>query len=347
MDKTFLITGGAGFVGSAFVEHILTTYPRSRVVVVDALTYAGAIDSLPHDLVLDSRSDRRLAFWYGNVRNGELMSTLIGEADIVVHFAAETHVTRSIFDNAVFFETDVLGTQTVANAIVKAQGRTELFIHVSSSEVYGTALTERMDETHPLNPGSPYASAKCGADRLVHSYHATYAIPAVIVRPFNLFGPRQHLEKLIPRFITSVLLGEPMTIHGEGTAARDFTYAEDLCHALDLILQAPRERVVGEVFNVASGQHHTIRDIAEDIRQIMGRPDAPLLFLPDRPGQVQRLTGDWSKINRVLGWRPHHDWRRGIEKTAAWYAANGAWWEKQMWARTIPIVMPDGRVVRH
>ena len=168
-DKTILVTGGAGFIGSNFARHLYNKYPEYRILVVDALTYAGSVANLPEG----AQQSGRYEFWYGDVRNGELMDTLVSRADVVVHMAAESHVTRSIYDNRLFFETDVLGTQTVANAVTKFRDRVERFIHVSTSEVYGSALSERMDEEHPLNPQSPYASAKCGADRLVYSYWAT------------------------------------------------------------------------------------------------------------------------------------------------------------------------------
>ena len=202
--KTILITGGAGFIGSAFTHYIFDKYPDYKIIVVDCLTYAGAVENLP--VPIWQENDERFNFWYGNVTNGELMDTLVSMSDLVVHFAAESHVTRSIYDNTNFFQTDVLGTQIISNAVCKYIDRVERFIHISSSEVYGTAVTEKMDETHPLNPMSPYAAAKAGADRLVHSYCSTYNIPAVILRPFNNYGPRQHLEKVIPRFITSVML---------------------------------------------------------------------------------------------------------------------------------------------
>jgi dTDP-glucose 4,6-dehydratase len=223
-SKTILVTGGAGFIASNFVRYILEKYTNYRVMVLDCLSYAGNPENF-NGGVIDSA---RFSFWYGNVRNPEIVNTMVSQADVVVHMAAETHVARSIYDNAVFFETDVLGTQVVANAVLKNRN-VERFIHVSTSEVYGTALTEPMAEEHPLNPASPYASAKAGADRLVYSYYVTYGIPAIIVRPFNNYGPYQHLEKVIPRFITSALLNEPLTIHGDGKSLRDWLYVEDHC----------------------------------------------------------------------------------------------------------------------
>jgi dTDP-glucose 4,6-dehydratase len=182
-SKTILVTGGAGFIASNFVRYILEKYTNYRVLVLDCLSYAGNPDNF-NSGVMESA---RFSFWYGNVRNPDIVNTLVSQSDVVVHMAAETHVARSIYDNAVFFETDVLGTQVVANAVLKNRN-VERFIHVSTSEVYGTALTEPMTEEHPLNAASPYASAKTGADRLVYSYYLTYGIPAIIVRPFNNYG---------------------------------------------------------------------------------------------------------------------------------------------------------------
>src|SRR6266849_5753689 len=278
-DKTILVTGGAGFIGSNFARLLYDKYPEYRILVVDALTYAGSVANLPEG----AQQSGRYEFWYGDVRNSELIDTLIARADVVVHLAAESHVTRSIYDNRLFFETDVLGTQTVANAVTKFRDRVERFIHVSTSEVYGSALTERMDEEHPLNPRSPYASAKAGADRLVYSYWATYEIPAVIVRPFNNYGPYQHLEKVVPRFITSCLLHEAITVHGDGSAARDWLFVADHCEALDRVLHADREDVVGEVINVGTERHISVLEIARAVREAMNPTNGRIEFVDDRP----------------------------------------------------------------
>jgi dTDP-glucose 4,6-dehydratase len=343
--RTILVTGGAGFIGANLVHHLVRNYPEDRIVVLDLLTYAGSIEHLPQEM-LQGRHPR-LRFWYGNVCNAALVDTLVGEADVVLHLAAETHVTRSIFDGLSFFQTDVLGTQTVANAVVKAGPKVKRFIHVSSSEVYGTASRDAMDEQHPLNPMSPYASAKCGADRLVYSYWATYGIPAVIVRPFNNFGPLQHLEKVVPRFITSVLLEEKLTVHGTGEAARDFLHVDDTCRALDLILQAPDHLVHGETFNVASGQPRSILDIARDVIAETSYGADQIQFIEERPGQVVRHSGDWSKIGRVLGWKPTLTWRDGLQDTIAWYQRNRELWSRQLFMRRIPITTPSGKISYH
>lgn len=343
--KTILITGGAGFIGSAFTHHIYNTYPDYKIIVLDALTYAGNVENLP--VTNWEIQDERFTFWYGNVLNGELVDTLVSQSDMVVHFAAESHVTRSIYDNTQFFRTDVLGTQAVANAVCKYKDRVERFVHISTSEVYGTAEAPAMDENHPLNPLSPYAAAKCGADRLVYSYYATYKIPAVIVRPFNNYGPRQHLEKVIPRFVTSVMLGEKLRVHGDGQSARDFIYVEDTCRAVDAILHAPAEKVEGEVFNVGSGVHRTILSLAHDVTAAMCPGKNCLINVGDRPGQVMRHTADASKIRRVLGFTPSVSWEDGLAKTIAWYADNEDWWRKQLWMREIPIISTSGKRELH
>jgi len=324
------------------VRHLWNKYPDYRIVVLDALTYAGRVENLPPD-GLDSG---RYQFWYGDVRNGELVDTLVSQADVVVHMAAESHVTRSIYDNRLFFETDVLGTQTVANAVTKFKDRIERFVHISTSEVYGSAEAALMAEDHPLNPRSPYASAKCGADRLVYSYWATYGIPAVIVRPFNNYGPYQHLEKVVPRFITGCLLKEALRVHGDGSAARDFVHVDDHCEALDRLVHAPRASVLGEVFNLGSGRSMTIREMAEAVRARMDA-DVPIEFIGDRPGQVFRHTCDASALSAALGWSVKTSFEAGLERTIEWYRGNEEWWRPQMWMRHIPTVPAAGRRELH
>jgi dTDP-glucose 4,6-dehydratase len=342
-NKTILVTGGAGFIGSNFAEYLFHKYPSYKVVVLDALTYAGSVENLPKA----AQNSGHYEFWYGDVRNPELVDNLISQSDVVVHMAAESHVTRSIYDNRLFFDTDVLGTQTIANAVTKFRDRVERFIHISTSEVYGTASGELMDEEHPLNPQSPYAAAKCGADRLVYSYWATYGIPAVIVRPFNNYGPRQHLEKVLPRFITSCILKEPLRVHGDGSAARDFIHVREHAEALDLLLHAPLDKVVGQVFNLGSGRHRSILELAETVRRCMDAPEVPLEFIGDRPGQVFRHTCGGSKIERVLGWKPRLEFEQGVAETARWYRENEAWWRPQMWLRQIPIISAGGKREMH
>src|SRR5919108_3128967 len=304
-----LITGGAGFIGSAFVRYMTGRYPQYAITVLDALTYAGSLDNFPETL----RTNPRFRFCLGNVRNTGLMEELVADADIVVHFAAETHVPRSLHDTLSFFETDVLGTQSVVGAVLKYP--VERFIHISSSEVYGTAAFLPMTEEHPLNPTTPYASAKAGADRLVYAYHVTYGLPCIIVRPFNTYGPHQHLEKVIPRFITSALMDEPLIIHGDGRHSRDWVYVEDLCQALDRAIHTDCSLLHGEAINLGTGIETPILAIAELILDVMNKPRSLLTFASDRPGQVVRHTASTEKASRLLGWRAKTDLSDGIAHT--------------------------------
>ncbi|KKU90626.1 MAG: NAD-dependent epimerase/dehydratase [Microgenomates group bacterium GW2011_GWA1_48_10] len=348
--KTILITGGAGFIGSNFLIYLFDKYPHYSFIVLDALTYAGDIKNIPERI----HRSPRFRFVYGDVRNPKLVDHLVAQADIVVHFAAETHVARSIYDDTNFFETDVIGTQRVAYAVLHNRKTIDRFIHISTSEVYGTAVAEKMDEQHPLMPQSPYAAAKAGADRLVYSYCTTYKIPAVIIRPFNMFGPRQHLEKAIPRFVTSCILGEPITIHGTGMSSRDYTYVDDLVRAIDLVLHAPREKVVGEVFNVGTGTNPTMKEIADKvITRMSSGGKAKVEFSPyavlvgDRPGQVFRHTADASKIAGLLGWKPKIGFDEGLTRTIAWFSDNQDWWRHKLWMRHVPIETEEGKIELH
>jgi dTDP-glucose 4,6-dehydratase len=337
--KTILITGGAGFIGSNFVRHLYDNYPDYRLVVLDLLTYAGN----PENIAPQIKQSPRFEFWYGNVNNGGLVDMLVSQADVVVHFAAESHVARSIFDDRIFFETDVLGTQTIANAILKSPQVTR-FIHISTSEVYGTALQVPMTEEHPLNPMTPYASAKAGADRLVYSYWATYNLPAIIVRPFNQYGPYQHLEKVIPRFITSALLDEPLTVHGDGSSRRDWNFVADTCRAIDCLMHADFAPLHGQVINIGSGYDLDVLTIARRILAMMNKPDSLIQFTDDRPGQVQHHICATTKIEELLNWRANINFEQGLEKTIAWYHDNRDWWQKLLWMKHVPIKTRDGKV---
>ena len=252
---------------------------------------------------------------------------------MVVHFAAESHVTRSIYDNSIFFETDVIGTQVLANAIVNHP--VELFIHISSSEVYGTALKSPMDEDHPLNPMSPYAAAKAGADRLVYSYMQTYDFPAVIVRPFNNYGPCQHLEKAIPNFIVSALQDQPLTLHGSGESSRDWIYVEDTCEALCRIMHADKEKVVGETINLGTGIDTSVNAIAKKILNILDLPESRIKYVTDRPGQVSRHISSREKAKRLLNWETSVSLDEGLERTIEFYTRNRKWWDKFLWMQEL------------
>jgi len=335
--KRLLITGGCGFIGSNFVRYLTRKHPDYHLTVLDALTYSGHLDNLPPEVKHSPRFD----FWQGDVRNAELVNALVKGVDAVVHFAAETHVARSIHDNRTFFETDVLGTQTLVNAAAK--NPVERFVHLSSSEVYGTAESAPMDENHPLNPRSPYASAKAGADRLVLSYHFTYNLPCVILRPFNNYGPYQHLEKAIPRFITSALRGEALYLHGTGANTRDWLYVEDHCEALDRALHADLGRVNGQVINLGTGRELSLEEVAGKVLDLTGQPRSLIRHAPDRPGQVARHLSSTRKAEDLLGWKARTPFEAGIRRTIDWFRENAEWWERLLWMKDDPACAPHGR----
>src|SRR5881409_1351484 len=265
MAKRVLVTGGAGFIPSNFIHHLLAKTPY-EVVSLDALTYAGNLENLAEVM-----SHERLSFVHGDVRDAELVRDVVSEVDVIVNAAAESHVEKSIVEGArEFVTTNVEGTQILLDAIREAP--VERFILISSSEVYGTADYAPMDEEHPLNPRSPYAATKAGADRLAYAYYVTYGLPVVIVRPFNNYGPRQHPEKLIPRFVTQALAGEPLTLHGDGHASRDWLYVDDDAEAIEAIIAAPLDVVAGEVLNVATGIDIPVAEIAEAVLSAVGKP---------------------------------------------------------------------------
>ncbi len=342
--NAMLITGGAGFIGSNFLSAVMKRYPRLEVYVLDAMTYAGH----PENIAPEIRASPRFHLWYGNICNAELVSDIMDHVDTVVHFAAETHVARSIFDNWVFFQTDVMGTHIIANQVLRHRKRIKRFIHISTSEVYGTAISEPMDEDeHPLMPLSPYASAKCGADRLVYSYWKTYDIPAVIIRPFNQYGPCQHLEKCVPRFVTSALFGEPLTVHGDGSAARDWVFVDDTCRGLVAALEAPLDALLGEVINMGTGIATDVLTLARNVLDITGASQSLLEFIEDRPGQVDKHIAATDKAARLLKWKATTDLDTGLEKTVEWYRAHEAWWRKQEWMKHVELTLSNGRKVSH
>jgi len=316
--KRVLVTGGAGFISSNVIRHLLANTGH-EVISLDSLTYAGNLENLA-----DVMSHERLSFVHGDIRDAALVAELVDGVDVIVNAAAESHVEKSIEEGASeFVTTNVEGTQILLDAI--REQPVERFILFSSSEVYGTALTEPMDEEHPLNPRSPYAATKAGADRLAYSYYVTYGLPIVIVRPFNNYGPRQHPEKVIPRFITQALSDEPLTIHGDGHASRDWLYVDDDAEAIEAIIQAD-DSVVGEVINVATGVDVSVCDIADKVLELLGKPADMRTHVPERLGQVDRHIGSTEKAERLLGWRARTSFEDGLERTISWYRDNEAWW---------------------
>jgi dTDP-glucose 4,6-dehydratase len=245
---------------------------------------------------------------------------------VIVNAAAESHVEKSIENGAAeFVTTNVEGTQILLDAIRETP--VERFVLVSSSEVYGTAERVPMDEEHPLNPRSPYAATKAGGDRLAYAYFVTYGLPVVIARPFNNYGPRQHPEKVIPRFITQALADEPLTIHGDGHASRDWLFVDDDAEAIESIIEAPLDRVAGQVLNVATGVDIPVAEIADRVLDLLGKPAALKTHLDERPGQVDRHLGSTEKISELTGWRARTSFDEGLERTVAWYRENESWWK--------------------
>ena len=316
--KRVLVTGGAGFISSNVIRHLLANTPH-EVVSLDALTYAGNLENLAEVM-----SHERLAFVHGDIRDAELVRDVVAEVDVIVNAAAESHVEKSIAEGASeFVTTNVEGTQILLDAIRETP--VERFLLVSSSEVYGTAERAPMDEEHPLNPRSPYAATKACGDRLAYSYFVTYDLPIVIVRPFNNYGPRQHPEKVIPRFVTQALCGEPLTVHGDGHASRDWLFVDDDAEAIEALIDAPLDSVAGEVVNVATGIDISVADIASLVLEVVGS-DAGVVHVPERPGQVDRHIGSTDKLERLTGWRARTSFEAGLERTVAWYRENEGWW---------------------
>jgi dTDP-glucose 4,6-dehydratase len=315
-----LVTGGAGFISSNFIRHLLEHTPY-EVVSLDALTYAGNLENLA-----DLLAHERLSYVQGDICDARLVRELVSGVDVIVNAAAESHVEKSIEDGAAeFVTTNVEGTQILLDAIRETP--VERFVLVSSSEVYGTAERVPMDEEHPLNPRSPYAATKAGGDRLAYAYFVTYGLPVVIARPFNNYGPRQHPEKVIPRFITQALADEPLTIHGDGHASRDWLFVDDDAEAIESIIEAPLDRVAGQVLNVATGVDIPVAEIADRVLDLLGKPASLKTHLDERPGQVDRHLGSTEKISELTGWRARTSFDEGLERTVAWYRENESWWK--------------------
>ncbi|HEX7255292.1 MAG TPA: dTDP-glucose 4,6-dehydratase [Gaiellaceae bacterium] len=318
--RRILVTGGAGFISSAFIRHLLRATPY-EVVSLDALTYAGNLENLR-----DVRSHERLSFVHGDIRDESLVREVVAGVDVIVNAAAESHVEKSIAEGAAeFVATNVEGTRVLLDAV--REEPVERFILISSSEVYGTAEAAPMNEEHALNPRSPYAATKAGADRLAFAYRATYDLPVVIVRPFNNYGPHQHPEKLIPRFILQALADRPLTVHGDGTASRDWLYVEDDAEAIEAVIEAGLDSVAGEVINVATGRDASVSEIADLVLELTGRPASLKEHVEERPGQVARHLGSTEKAERLLGWRARTSLEDGLARTVAWYRDNEAWWQ--------------------
>ncbi len=326
---TFLITGGAGFIGSHFVDQLLRRYPDSRVLTLDKLTYAGSLDNLSRAL-----DDPRHEFFRGDICDPEVVGPLAARADCLVNFAAETHVDRAILDGEAFARTDTLGTAVLLEAFRRA-GRGRVFLQVSTDEVYGEAPEGQFDEEARLAPRNPYAASKAGADLLVLAYRATHGIPALISRGTNTYGPRQHQEKMTPTFLGRAFAGEPLPLYGDGCQVRDWLFVGDHCRALELLL---RSGAPGEIYNIGSGDRKTNLEMAESILDLAERKTgkrARIEPVADRPGHDRRYAVDSSRIRR-LGWVPKTPLGEGLSLTCDWIFRRRGGLERSMRAGPPP-----------
>jgi len=318
--KRILVTGGAGFISSNMIRYLLQETDH-EVVTMDALTYAGNLANLA-----DVLEHGRLRFIHGDIRDLADVTSALEGVDVIVNAAAESHVSKSIEQGGgEFVTTNVVGTQVLLDAI--RERPVERFILISSSEVYGTAESDPMTEEHPLNPRSPYAGTKAGGDRLAYSYWCTYGLPITIIRPFNNYGPFQHPEKVIPRFIIQALTDRPLTIHGNGLASRDWLHVFDTAEAITAACEVPLDRIVGETINVATGVDESVEEIADSILEVLGKPASLKRHVTDRPGQVDRHIGSTDRALELLGWRSSIPFADGLERTVRWYRDNPDWWQ--------------------
>jgi dTDP-glucose 4,6-dehydratase len=316
--KTVLVTGGAGFIGSHFVRETLRRHKDTRIVNLDKLTYAGNLDNL-HDIA----DDPRYEFVLGDIRDRALVRNLLARVQGVVHFAAETHVDRSIYDAGEFVLTNVHGTYTLLDAL-RAFPAVEFFVHISTDEVYGSRPGRAARETDPLTPSSPYAATKAAGDHLARAYHVTYGLPTIVLRPSNTYGPCQFPEKLIPLFLANALEGKTLPVFGDGRQVRDWLYVEDHCRAVEAALLRSR---AGGVYNVGGGFPLGNLDLARRLLDALEAPRELIQFVADRPGHDRRYAMDSSLI-RALGWEPAVPFEEGLKRTVRWYAANKKWWRK-------------------
>ena len=322
--KTYLVTGGAGFIGSNFVIYMLNKYDDIKIINVDKLTYAGNLENLK-----SVENDPRYSFVQADICDREAISKIFAENDIdyVVNFAAESHVDRSIEDPGIFLKTNILGTQTLMDACRKYG--IQRYHQVSTDEVYGDLPLDRPDlfftEETPIHTSSPYSSSKAGADLLVLAYHRTFGLPVTISRCSNNYGPYNFPEKLIPLMIANALNDKPLPVYGKGENVRDWLYVEDHCKAIDLIIHNGK---VGEVYNIGGHNEMANIDIVKIICKELNKPESLITYVADRKGHDMRYAIDPTKIHNELGWLPETKFADGIKKTIQWYLDNKDWWEE-------------------
>ena len=310
-----LVTGGAGFIGSEFVRMTLRDHPDDSVIVLDKLTYAGNERNL--DAV---RGDARFRFVRGDICDGAAVNELVGEADVIVNFAAESHVDRSLEAPGQFILTDVYGTFVLMDA-ARSHGH-ERFLQVSTDEVYGEVSSGHSVEGDPLQPRSPYSASKAGGELQVQAYRTSYGFPAIVTRGSNTYGPYQYPEKIIPLFITNAIDDRPLPIYGDGGAVRDYLYVEDHARGID---RALRDGVVGMDYNIGAGGETDGITVADTVLRLLGKPDSLKQFVRDRLGHDRRYAVDSTRL-RGIGWQPHVAFEEGMQRTVTWFATHEDWW---------------------
>jgi dTDP-glucose 4,6-dehydratase len=316
MVKKILVTGGAGFIGSNFIRHMLGKYPDYEIVNLDKLTYAGNLENLR-----DIENDPRYSFVKGDICDAELVDELAQKVDSIINFAAESHVDRSIEDPQSFVITDVLGTQNILEA-VKKHG-VERFLHISTDEVYGSIPEGKSSvETDPIEPNSPYSASKAGGDLICRAYYETYGTPVIITRSSNNFGPYQYPEKLIPLMTANAIDGRKLPVYGDGLNVRNWIYVLDNCEGLDVVFH---KGAVGEVYNIGGNVEVPNIDIVKQIIKETGAPEALIEYVTDRLGHDRRYSLDSTKA-RALGWTITRDFADALAETIRWYMDNEAWW---------------------
>ncbi len=308
------VTGAAGFIGSNYVRHVLDG-SDDTIVIFDALTYAGNMASI-EDVLGD-----RVSFVEGDITDRDAVRAAMAGCDQVVHFAAESHVDRSISGPDAFVNTNCDGTNVMCD--VARQLEVERFLHVSTDEVYGSVETGSSVETDPLEPRSPYSASKAGSDLIALSYFTTYDLPIIVTRASNNYGPFQFPEKVIPLFTSNLLDGGSVPLYGDGMNIRDWLYVADHCSGVDVVL---RNGVPGEIYNIGGGNEITNRELTDRLIELCGRDESAIDYVEDRLGHDRRYSIDCSKL-RGIGWAPAQDFAEGLEKTVAWYRENRAWWE--------------------
>ncbi len=319
--KAILVTGGAGFIGSNFIHHLLRSYEDLTVVNYDLLTYAGNLENLA-----DVADDPRYRFVRGDICDADAALAALKKfsIDTIVHFAAESHVDRSILGATVFVRTNVLGTQVLLEA-ARAVG-VERFVHVSTDEVYGSlGSSGKFTESTPLHPNSPYSASKAGSDMLALAYHHTFGLPVVLTRCSNNYGPYQFPEKLIPLMIINAMNDRPLPVYGDGLNVRDWLHVDDHCTAIDTVM---RNGSLGEVYNIGGSNEWKNIDIVRLILRHLNKPDSLITYVKDRPGHDRRYAMDATKISRELGWSPARTFERGLEEKIEWYQAHAEWWSR-------------------